>query len=122
MLCEIKNIKQYKNEPRRRWFYDDFFDLVIWSGDDNEIVGFQLCYDKTKEHRALTWHQGSGFLHNKVDDGEGDSRGAYKPIPILLIDGIFQNEKIAKIFKKESQNLEASIADFIYEKLKNYSA
>jgi len=30
MLCEIKNVKQYDGEPQRRWFVDDYFDLIVW--------------------------------------------------------------------------------------------
>ena len=42
MLREIKDVRQIGDEPHRRWFTDEHFDLVIWE-EEAEIVGFQLC-------------------------------------------------------------------------------
>ena len=42
-------------EYKKRWFFDHEIDLLIWLNADNEIVGFQLCYDKLNNPHALTW-------------------------------------------------------------------
>ncbi len=118
MLREIADVRQIKGEPRRRWFTDEHFDLVIWSEED-EIVGFQLCYDKSKDERALTWKPESGFSHHGVDGGE-DRAGRYKGTPILVADGKFDAVRVAAIFLGHSGILDAKSSDFIYMKLLEY--
>lgn len=120
MLCEIRNVKQYGGEPQRRWFVDDYFDLIVWLGEGKEIIGFQLCYDKLKNQHALTWHKHSGYIHNRVDDGE-HKPGKYKATPVLVTDGRFEAEAVAEIFKRESKTMNKELARFIYQKLRKYS-
>ncbi len=119
MLCEIRNVKQHSGEPRRQWFVDDYFDLIVWFNKNREIIGFQLCYDKVKNQHALTWNSGFGYIHNRVDDGE-QKPGKHKSSPVLVTDGKFDYEHIAEIFKRESGNLDESLAEFIYHKLRLY--
>ncbi|MCH7756306.1 hypothetical protein IH970_14450 [candidate division KSB1 bacterium] len=46
MLKEIQTARQIEGEPKRRWFSNRFFDLIVWfKKNDNEITGFQLCYN-----------------------------------------------------------------------------
>lgn len=120
MLYEIRNIRQNEGEPRRRWFIDDYFDLVVWLNNDEEIQGFQLCYNKAKNQHALTWHKESGYMHNRVDSGE-DKPGKPKGIPILVTDGFFDYEEVAEIFKKESRNIDDNISELVYKKILQYS-
>lgn len=77
MLREIYNPKQYSGEGFRRWFTDDYFDLIVWYKNDRKTIdGFQLCYDKEHKERALTWRSSGSYVHTGVDDGEiyGDTR------------------------------------------------
>ena len=119
MLREIVNVRQIEGEPRRRWFSDEHFDLVIWNDEHREIVGFQLCYDKTNSERALTWRVESGFSHNAVDSGEQEP-GRYKATPILLADGAFDPQNVAAKFLGQSGALDSKSCDFIYLKLLEY--
>ena len=64
MLTESRRVRQIKNEPRRRWFSDDYFDLIVWLGNGHEIIGFQLCYDKFGIERALSWKKGEGYARS----------------------------------------------------------
>ena len=84
-----------------------------------EIVGFQLRYDKQQDQRAVTWHYGSGFTHHRVDDGE-NRPGRHKLAPILVPDGVFQHEKVAEAFRRESIGIEEKVAAFVYEKLMEF--
>ncbi|OQX23675.1 MAG: hypothetical protein BWK80_24760 [Desulfobacteraceae bacterium IS3] len=120
MLYEIRNIRQNEGEPRRRWFIDDYFDLVVWLNDNEEIQGFQLCYNKSKNQHALTWHRDTGYMHNRVDSGE-DKPGKPKGIPILVTDGFFDYEQIADLFKRESKYIDDNISELIYKKILEYS-
>jgi hypothetical protein len=117
MLSEIKDVKQIENEGYRCWFADNYFDLIIWY-EDKAITGFQLCYDKQGSERSLTWIKDRGFSHNKIDAGEHP--GHTKMTPILVADGIFDKEKIAERFKKESKKIDADIAEFVYARLLAY--
>jgi hypothetical protein len=119
MMNETKNVRQINGEPRRRWFWSDFFDLIVWFKDESDIIGFQLCYDKNRYQRVLTWKRDAGYSHDRIDDGEG-TPGRYKATPILAADGIFEEERIAGLFKEDSQQIEKQIADFIYAKILEY--
>lgn len=116
MLTELSNVRQIPGEPRRRWFSDRDFDLIVWFDKDDVIIAFQLCYDKQKNEHALTWRAPSGYYHNRVDTGE------YHPLqpkatPILVSDGVFDYLRIAEAFGQAKSEIEPRIADFVYEKL-----
>ena len=118
MLIEIKEVRQIPNEGFRKWFADKEFDLIIWY-EEEIMVGFQLCYGiKNNNERALTWHKGNHYTHNKVDDGE--SPYANKMTPILISDGIFNNSDVAKNFREHAKEMEYGLVDFIYNKILNY--
>lgn len=119
MLYEIKNVRQNEGEPRQRRFTDDYFDLAVWLDPDDRIEGFQLCYDKTENQHALTWHKEFGYMHNRVDEGE-DKAGKPKSIPVLVTDGFFPCQEIAESFKQESQSLDKKIAAAVYQKILEY--
>jgi hypothetical protein len=112
-------VKQVPDEPRRRWFEDDFFDLLIWENSAGRIVGFQLCYDKLHNQHALTWNENKGFIHNKIDDGENNP-GKYKSTPLLTPDGTFYYLSIAEKFKIKSFDIDAEVSAFVYEKVRDY--
>lgn len=119
MMIETKNVRQIDGEPLRRWFWSDYFDLIAWFNADNDIIGFQLCYDKNKKQRVLTWQKDAGYSHDYIDDGE-ESPGKHKSTPVLVADGIFQKEKIAAQFKEESHNIDGQIADCVHSKILEY--
>ena len=116
MLKEIMKTRQLQDENPRRWFADENMDLIVWFDDGNNISGFQLCYDKPFAEHALTWRTGSGFSHNRVDDGEGKP-GSHKSTPLLVPDGRFNLAQIAGKFSEAAADLDAAIRDFICSKL-----
>ena len=119
MLSEVKNPRQVPGEGRRRWFTDAYFDLIVWyEGDSSSIAGFQLCYDKEREERALTWRSGKGFDHKRIDDGEVSGR--IKMTPVLVPDGTFDYRHIAERFRRESETIDPEIRKLVYKKLTNY--
>lgn len=118
MLVELKDIKQNKGEDFRRWFADDYFDLIVWYDRNKEITGFQLCYNKEMNERSLTWEKNGGFSHNKIDDGE--IPGQAKMTPVLVPDGTFLKNIIALKFKGMSKKIDSEVADFVYNTLLLY--
>lgn len=129
MLYEIdpKKVQQYEDEGYRRWFTDEYFDLIVWYDTEDctkrKIIGFQLSYDRYHSIRALTWRRGNSntpdrYLHNRVD--EGDRPGKYKQTPILVANGVFAKKEIAEKFKHNSKNIDREIADLVYRKILDY--
>lgn len=121
MLTESKDVRQVPGEKRRRWFSNRTMDLTVWVDDDESIAGFELCYDKGKDERALRWMRGTGFLHERVDDGEGRA-GRYKATPVLMPDGSFDAKKISRLFEENSREMDQQIAAVVGRVLSHYPA
>ncbi len=102
----------------RKWISDDFFDLILWYQHD-AITGFQLCYDKSGDERALTWYSNGQFTHHRIDGGE--DKPTVNRSPVLVPDGVFPKEKILKEFNARSCSLAPEIRDFVLGKLHQYS-
>ena len=120
MLTEIRNARQVEGEGLRRWFTDEYFDLIVWYGDDRALVGFQLCYDKQQKERALTWTRDHGFQHNRIDSGEVP--GHSKMTPIIIADGAFNRDPVAERFRAACANIEPAIAEFVAATISRYPA
>lgn len=121
MIAEIPYVKNIDNEPRRRWFADDEFDLIVWYDPRDRIVGFQLCYDKQNNQRAFTWKEPGSMRHDRVDDGEGQP-GQYKSTPILIPDETFDAPRVAESFMARGALLEPSIFAIVIQQLKEWRA
>lgn len=119
MLKENPDVRQIPGDPPRRWFSDDFFDLIVWFAPDGSISGFQLCYDTEFKPRALTWMKEGGYRHDGVDDGD-DPVGGHKSSPILVQDGAFDREDIGARFSAESEALPPEIREKVLEKIREY--
>jgi hypothetical protein len=78
--------------------------------------GFQLCYqsEEWQEH-ALTWREGSGFSHARVDTG--DTRPDKNLTPILVADGAVPWERLRRDFAEDSAHLEPALREFIATRL-----
>lgn len=114
-----KYVKQIPGEPRRRWFEDNYFDLLVWENEAGPIVAFQLSYDKRHNQRSLMWKEQIGYMHNKVDDGE-NKPGKYKATPILVEDGVLDFVKVAEKFKLNSKAIDTEVSTFVYNKILEY--
>jgi hypothetical protein len=120
MLREWTGVHQTKGRPRR-WFSDDFFELIVWLDPDGSIWGFQLCYDKEGRFRSLTWAKDKGYCHCAVDDGSR-ADGAHPASPILLQDGLFDAKAVGARLAGASKNLPPEIRSIILEKISRYEA
>lgn len=119
MLKEVPNARQVPGDARRRLFLSDEMDLTVWYDGAGDVLGFELCYDKGTGERAVRWHRDRGFVHQKVDDGESRP-GRYKATPILVPDGLFDGQKISRLFKDHSRDIDHAIADLVYRSLLTY--
>ncbi|MCU0595538.1 MAG: hypothetical protein MUC98_08780 [Desulfobacterota bacterium] len=118
MLREIHDVRQFPGEPRRRWFSDEGFDLIVWTDSDNRLLGFQLCYDKPSDQKALTWLEHEGYRHSRIDDG--DNPGKMKASPVLEADGHFDREAIGRRLMENQGDVPKEIADCVYDRITQY--
>ena len=112
--------KQVPGEPPRRWISDDYFDLIIWCESTGNSPGFQLCYDKPGRERALTWSCDRGFSHAAIDDGESNPNA--NCTPILVADGDFPAEMVAREFARRSAKIDQQIRGLVLKKIDEYAA
>jgi len=120
MLTEIPNARQVVGEGPRRWFTDEYFDLIVWYGTEQSPIGFQLCYDKPTRERALTWTREHGYRHDKVDAGE--IPGHAKMTPVIVADGAFDRNMVSRRLRREATAMDPGIAAFVLERLDSYPA
>ncbi len=118
MLKEAKNVRQIEGEPRRRWFDDGYFDLIVWFDKDESIWGFQLCYDREKKPRALTWTKKYGYKHTGIDNGEHPGRLGCAPV--LVEDGLFDPGAIGKKLEAAAKELPPQISGFVLKKVSGF--
>ena len=119
MLTEYKKVSQYDGERHRRWFQSPDEDLIVWYEADGSIYGFQLCYDRQKAEKALTWTRSEGYSHLKVDDGETTPM-EFKRTPILVADGAFDGKAVLQKFRLSGKALPKDILEFVGEKISTY--
>ena len=114
----LKNtpIRILEKERPRRWMLDDFLDLIVWYQPDGSVYGFQLCYDKLADERALTWIHTGKFTHDRIDDGEGRAARA-KGTPVLLGGGDFDYETLRKEFLNRSTAIDSEIRELVLSKM-----
>ncbi|NUN96112.1 MAG: hypothetical protein HUU16_08045 [Candidatus Omnitrophica bacterium] len=110
--------RQIPGEGRRRWFTDDYFDLIVWFREDGGIHGFQLCYGVGTDEHALTWTESEGYGHNRMDTGEGSP--LKNRTPILVADGEFQGAGVTRRLEESSRGIDAEVRDFVLEKTRAY--
>ncbi len=100
-------------------FSDDYFDLIVWTGQNGSVSGFQLCYDKYTKERALTWTEENGYSHERIDDGEANP--SKNLTPILVPDGICPIQKIIELFLLRSVEMDPQLRSFVVDKLREYN-
>ena len=119
MLQEWKGVRQRPEEGRRRWFTDEEMDLIVWYSG-KKVRGFQLCYNKQTGQHALTWMSDGTYSHARVDDGETGREMGLKQTPILVQDGSFDAEQLARRFRAEAQEIDSSVREFVARRVRDY--
>lgn len=117
LFRELAGVRQYANEPKRRWFITPGMDLIVWVDELDRPFKFQLCYETQAAEYALTWEALRGFNHAMVDDGERTNR-----TPILCGDAPFEKSYLLELFKASNAGLPADIGGLVLEALTLYPA
>ena len=112
MLTELKDLEQRRDEPQRRWFRDDFFDLIVWFNDREEIVLFQLGYDPDGADGLLEWRPLSGLSHFKVDTA-GRRPARHARTPFLVPAPAPELGPLVDDFEKRAGEIDPDILAFV---------
>lgn len=118
MLSEFPGVAQREGEGRRRWFSDEKMDLIVWYSPAGSVTGFQLCYDRDGDERALTWRDGpsgGGLVHARVDSGEDDP--ARNRSPVLADAGPAPLGAVREEFLRRAGELEPEVVALVRAKL-----
>lgn len=115
MLREVKSGRAAGNS-NRRWFMDDYFELIVWFDGNEAVEGFQLCYDRGRRERAVTWTRAEGVGHVVVDPGEGSP--LKNQTPLLRACGAFDREAILGRFEHASALVPPAIVEFVEQELR----
>jgi len=116
MLQEEARETEEARESRRRWFSDEYFDLVVWLSDSGSIASFELGDEKSRGERAVTWSDDSGYRHFRVD-ASGDTPMRNRT-PILLPGGPFSKDQVITSFTERSRTLDPAIRAFVLQRLR----
>jgi hypothetical protein len=116
MLQKIRGVRQDNSDRERHWFQDEFIDLFAWTDTSGNVVAFQLCYDRLNHERVLAWSESAGFIHRRIDDGEG-LPAAIKMAPIMVADGWFAADDVAAEFDRRSLSIDGRWRKFIRMKI-----
>lgn len=99
MLVEIEKVRQVPGEDTRKWFVDENTDLIVWYDSENNVSGFQLCYDKKSVQRCLTWQL--------KEDGK----------TLLSADGRYSKKRVIRLFDSISSELPPDLKKLVKEAL-----
>jgi hypothetical protein len=84
-------------------------------------MGFQLCYDLGAGEHALTWRDGGGFVHSKIDTGEDTAFANCTPILEPDGHGPLPWKDIARLFNQRSRTLEPALQGLIRDRLARHA-
>lgn len=116
-LQEVTWTSQVPGEAPRRWFTSDGMDLIVWYGEPGRITAFQLCYDKGRKERAITWRENQpGLEHRGVDDGESRALN-HKMSPVLVPDGELRAGDVLAEFRAAAVALPPGIVSLVSARL-----
>jgi len=116
MLTEIRLKPDSKSG--KRWYQDDYFDLFTWQDETDQITSFQLCYDRLKYERVISWDCERGFAHYRVDDGESSP---YKNMsPVFVINSALPSDEVLTQFAQSSKQINQDMSAFVIQKINEY--
>jgi len=125
MLSENKTVRQRYGDGYRRWFLDDYFDLIIWYDDSKRnLIGFQLCYEKLQNERAVTYKIENDRIirsHRYITSSLAvPPKKDAQMTAILKGDADRLNPEVIEKFLKEFGKLEEDLKLFIVKELNEF--
>jgi hypothetical protein len=119
MLREIRDVRQTPGQPTRRWFNDELLDLFVWQDEGGRIVGFQLCFDKDADERALTYSEASGYL---LEDVQAEASSLDMGSPVLANVSTLPFPRLLAQFAERGAGIDSRVLRYVTEKLEAYAS
>ena len=121
MLQEIILHRQDDPNRRKRWFQDNYFDLFTWQSPTDEIVAFQLCYDRKGNERVVSWDSRQGFEHSCIDDGEAVPHRNMTPV-FTSCSTLSAQSDVSTLFTEASAKIDPAISAFVLQQLTTFQS
>lgn len=121
-LSENRSVRQRPDEGHRRWFVNEFFDLILWyESARGQLTGFQLCYDRHAEERAFTWQRGKQSSHY-VSSGTDEKGLLGFATAVLHGDAGPVPETVLHRLEEEQGELDDEILLMVVKRIKEFNA
>lgn len=120
-LTENKTVRQRPDEGFRRWFLNDYFDLILWyESAQGALNGFQLCYSRHLRERAFTWYRNKRSSHF-VSSG-ADQRGVPSVATAILHgDAGPVPEEVLQRLRREQGDLEDELLEKVVSAAREFN-
>lgn len=120
-LVENKNVRQRPDEGFRRWFLNDYLDLILWyESARGELTGFQLCYSRHHDERAFTWQRNKRSSHF-VSSGADERGMPWIATAILHGDAGPVPGEVLQRLQEEQGELETSLLRLVIDAAEDYN-
>jgi hypothetical protein len=120
-LSENRSVRQRPEEGFRRWFLNEFFDIIVWyESSKGEPTGFQLCYNRNIDERAFTWQRGKQSSHY-VSSGSDEPRVPSIATAILHGDAGPVPEDVLSRLEADQGELDADLLDAILTRARDFN-
>ena len=120
MLQEIASTHRINNHKPKRWFTDADMDLFIWFKNKRPVC-FQFSYNKRQQEHALSWHVDAGFSHSLLKTEQRHTKYQTPTSASSESKQNFNHFSVAREFLQASEQIENSLADFIFARLLEYA-
>ena len=120
-LCENKDVRQRPGEGYRRWFLNNYFDIIVWyEKKDGDIKGFQICYEKNGREKAFTWEPKAVSSHYVSTSGFDKSESSFDSAILMGHAGKIPGEVIDKLNSDQGE-LDSDLLNNFIEKITSYN-
>ena len=70
-MWEYEKTKQDSEKYRKRWFYDQDCDLIVWEDHTGQLARFQFCFGKQgPSEKSIEWRGGNRLIQHDVMNPE----------------------------------------------------
>ena len=115
-MKEFASVRQHEGEAPRRWFSDEYFDLIVW-GVGGELSAFHLAYDKRRDERVIAWRRERGLSHFRVDSA-GDRPARHARTAFLTPEPADDLTGVIERFERVSAGIDPEIAAAVLSRLR----
>ncbi|HEV7902711.1 MAG TPA: hypothetical protein VGO96_02630 [Pyrinomonadaceae bacterium] len=119
MLREIRDVRRTPGQPSCRWFNDELLDLFVWQDEDGRIIGFQLCFDKDADERALTYSEANGYL---LEDVQAEESSLDMGSPVLANVSTLPFPRLLAQLAGRGAGIDSRVLRYVTEKLEAYTS